>query len=234
MSCIIGVDIGGTYARIGAVSKNGNVIAMKKVKQNQIFNGENVIEQLIRFLDTFMTSTEDVRDVQAIAIGFPATLDKNRTKVVQAPNISGIDHTEIVEPLEKYFNLPVFIEKDVCMALFYDACKYHLSLDGITVACYIGTGIGNAICIHGEVLTGKDGAACELGHIPILGNREKCGCGNEGCLENIAGGKALNRLCRDVFKDTQVSDIFPKRRKRMKFKLILMQFQLLLRQKLIF
>ena len=64
---------------------------------------------------------------------------------------------------------------------------------------YFGTGIGNAIFINGHPLTGKNGTAGELGHIPSDGSTKVCGCGNVGCMESLAGGKYLAELVKTIY-----------------------------------
>ena len=46
------------------------------------------------------------------------------------------------------------------------------------------------------IYKGKNGVSGELGHIPINGSTTHCGCGNEGCIENYAGGKFLVKYCQ--------------------------------------
>jgi ribose 5-phosphate isomerase B len=72
---------------------------------------------------------------------------------------------------------------------------------------YAGTGLGNAICIDGKILTGNNGVAGELGHIPVLDNENICECGNKGCVEPIVGGKYLDAL-HSEFSDTPADKIF--------------------------
>ena len=92
----------------------------------------------------------------------------------------------------------------------YDCRKYGIPGDGIVCGFYFGTGVGNVISINGYPLVGKHGTAGELGHIPVDGNEMECGCGNRGCMETVAGGKYLARLCRTVYADTHISQVFSK------------------------
>lgn len=96
------------------------------------------------------------------------------------------------------------------MIINYDINKYHINNNGIICAVYYGTGIGNAIMINGDILIGKNGAAGEIGHIPVDNCDDKCGCGNSGCIETIAGGKYLKKLCYCFYKDCHISEIFVK------------------------
>jgi allose kinase len=85
---------------------------------------------------------------------------------------------------------------------------FHIPKDKIILGFYIGTGLGNAIYINNEILLGKHGVAGELGHIPILGNKKKCSCGNEGCIEAITAGRYLEELCQTRFAGTPIQDIY--------------------------
>ena len=51
-------------------------------------------------------------------------------------------------------------------------------------------------------------SAGELGHIPVDGSTLICGCGNIGCMENLAGGKYLRSLTETVYPDTPIGELF--------------------------
>ena len=122
-----------------------------------------------------------------------------------------MENLPVPEVLSKALGIPVYIERDVIMALLYDRAKYGLEDCEILTGCYFGTGVGNALMIYGRMLTGKDGTAGELGHIPVDGNELRCGCGNTGCMETVAGGRYLAYLSREVYPDTPVGELFEKR-----------------------
>ncbi len=203
---IIGIDIGGTNFRIGLVDERGAVSAFYKVPISQVFTTEDPLGDLGGYLKAY----SEGKTVDAVAIGFPATLDAKRRTVLQAPNIPVIENLPVVEVLSEKLGIPVFIERDVTFALVYDCEKYGIGREGIVCGFYFGTGMGNAIAIHGKPLIGKNGTAGELGHIPADGNALKCGCGNTGCMETLAGGKYLAHLCETVFTQTHISEIFTK------------------------
>lgn len=94
------------------------------------------------------------------------------------------------------------------MLFTYDRRRFHLPDTGVVMACYVGTGLGNAICIDGKLLTGSHGAAGELGHIPHAGSQSVCGCGNIGCAETQTAGKYLAKLKDELFPETALSDLF--------------------------
>lgn len=205
---VVGIDIGGTHFRIGAVDESCQVHAFRKVRVKEVFHSAEPLGELRDYLTSYMEQEHMTDVVNAVSIGFPATLNRERTVVLQAPNVSYMENLPVVEYLSRSLGMPVFIDRDVCMTVYYDLRELALPAEGILIGCYFGTGIGNVICIDGKPLIGKDGVAGELGHIPVPGSREVCGCGNTGCMENIAGGKYLAKLCREVYTDTPIGEIF--------------------------
>lgn len=204
MNSIIGIDIGGTNFRIGFADDSGNVRDFCKQPVKSILKSDDVLRDVADFIESYAGG----REFDAVAAGFPATLNRERTKILQAPNLSYIENLPVVEYLEGRLNVPVFAEHDVTFALCYDMRKYDVPSEGITCGIYFGTGIGNAIMIDGVPLLGRNGVAGELGHIPVYGSDEPCGCGLVGCMENVAGGKYLARIRRELWPDSDIAEIF--------------------------
>ena len=201
---VLSLDIGGTHLRIGAIDQGGTVLKFEKLSTASVIRSGNVLSDLSAFVRSFSAGLS----VDAIAIGFPATLDRSRRVVVQAPNIPFMENLPVCDDLQKEFSVPVFAERDVTFSLLYDVEKYQLPKEGMICGIYFGTGIGNAILLDGKPLTGRHGTAGELGHIPVPGCGIPCGCGNAGCMEAFAGGKALVRLQKALYPDTPVGEIF--------------------------
>jgi allose kinase len=112
--------------------------------------------------------------------------------------------------LAERFSFPVFLLKDVSALFYYDVKQFGITEEGVIIACYVGTGLGNAISIDGKLLDGHHGVAGELGHIPALGVSTVCGCGNTGCIEPLAGGLFLAKIQKETFPDTHISELFAK------------------------
>ena len=201
---VLSIDIGGTSFRIGAVREDGSLIRFEKVPTASVFCSESILSDLVSYIKTFTRQLA----IDALAIGFPVTLNRERSRVVQAPNTPFMENLPVCEALRQALNLPVFAERDVTFALCYDMEKYQLSENGLTCGIYFGTGIGNAMMRNGKPVSGRHGATGELGHIPVWGSMVPCGCGNAGCLEAVAGGKAIARLQRERYPETPISEMF--------------------------
>jgi glucokinase len=62
----------------------------------------------------------------------------------------------------------------------------------------LGTGIGGAIAVDGQVLRGANGMAAEVGHTMVDPSGPPCPCGLRGCWERYASGAGLARIARDA------------------------------------
>lgn len=208
MGIVIGVDIGGTNIRVGAVEEDLRLFADRKMPQESILCGEDPLRSFCTFMKQYVRREAGDREVDALVVGVPAALSRDRKTVLNAPNIRGFNGVNVQEKLQAEFSFPVFLEKDVTMLFYHDLYHQQIPHEGVMIGCYIGTGLGNVISIDGHLLAGSDGAACELGHIPLWDQRDLCTCGNEGCAESHVGGKYLVQLQKERFPDTPISDLF--------------------------
>ncbi|MFI8435250.1 ROK family protein [Streptomyces sp. NPDC079020] len=60
----------------------------------------------------------------------------------------------------------------------------------------IGAGIGSALVVNGQLLTGAYGVAGEMGHIPVDPSGPRCHCGAVGCVEALASTGAILKAVR--------------------------------------
>ena len=61
----------------------------------------------------------------------------------------------------------------------------------------LGTGVGGGVVINGNILTGYNGGAGEIGHMHMQdGEPEQCNCGRHGCLEQYASATGVVRLAK--------------------------------------
>jgi glucokinase len=74
----------------------------------------------------------------------------------------------------------------------------------------LGTGVGGGIIVNGKILEGTNGAAGEIGHIPVNTEEEEtCSCGKRGCLEQYASATGIVRVAqtlREKYPDTTLQE----------------------------
>lgn len=208
---ILGIDIGGTHLRLGFINEKHEVNDFTIIKSQPVLDTTTPIIKLRELIENFCK--EHDKKVEAVAIGFPSTIDAKREKVISTPNIKSLNKLDVSKDLGNLLGIPVFINRDVNMILLSDLDELKVDSKMLNIcAFYIGTGLGNVIMIHDQILIGRRGFAAELGHMHVPGLKMKCGCGSEGCIELITGGLALARIQREHFPDTYIGDMFTKHR----------------------
>lgn len=210
---VLGIDIGGTFTRTGLVDNNYNVSNFRKIETKEIISNDYDIDKFLDMIDSVIKEsglfTESVDSLKAVSIGVPATVNKEKNKIISATYLHSLENVDLVDVIKsKFKNIEVFLEKDVNFLLYKD--MYDMQLYNYPIVCgvYFGTGIGNSIYINNEFISGKHGTAGELGHIPVYGNNKICGCGNVGCIESKASGKALQYINDEKYKGNDISEIF--------------------------
>lgn len=206
MDYILGIDIGGTRLRLGLVNKDYKLSKFEEQSAQVLFDTDDPVLVLSEVICDYLSRQQ--AKVQAVAIGFPSSIDKTQTVILSTPNIPSLQGIPIVSLLSKLIGTPIYINRDVNYLMYHDIACLKLSQTGVQLGFYFGTGIGNAIFINGEPLKGKTGVTAELGHIPVIGCDRYCGCGNIGCLENHVSGWRLQQLRERYFSDCPIADVF--------------------------
>jgi len=190
MSLTIGVDIGGTNIQAGVVDDTGRILA--KARRATDPSDPDQIEVGVAATVRELMDAHDVDGVGVAAAGF---VSADRRKLLFAPNIAWRDHP-LADRLEQLIGRPVVIENDANAAAW---AEYRFGNGrGVSdmVMLTLGTGLGGAVITGDKLVRGAHGAAAELGHIKIVPDGERCGCGQNGCWEAYASGTALAKTAQ--------------------------------------
>jgi glucokinase len=181
----VGVDIGGTKVAAGVVDPDGTIVATTKrdTPADDPHQTEDVIADAIRELAAR-------HETVAVGLGAAGFVDATRSTVLFAPNLAWRE-----EPLraavEERVGLPVVVENDANAAAWAEARFGAGRGEDYVVVLTVGTGIGGGIVVDGNLLRGRFGLAAEIGHINVVPDGRRCGCGLQGCWEQYASGRAL-------------------------------------------
>ncbi|MFC6357179.1 ROK family protein [Luethyella okanaganae] len=157
-----------------------------------------VLSRVKRLFDEFLDRQgRTPSEVLGIGIDVPGPVDHDSGRVVSPPIMTGWHDFDISAYFRPHYECPVIVEKDVNAMAFGEHRLVHADTSDI-VFVKLGTGVGTGLVIDGEIYRGADGAAGDVGHIPLEANATGtdapvCRCGNLGCIEAYAGGWALVR-----------------------------------------
>ena len=203
----IGVDLGGTFVKIGIVDQTGRILHKFGYPVNLDDYRTSILTTAIESVRTVFESNEFkfiVGDHKIEGIGVSATgqIDSDTGIVIGAAgHIPGYQGSHIKDRMQEAFHVKVTVANDADCSLLGE-CG-HGAAKGCqnVVMMTLGTGVGGGILVDGHLLKGVRGTAGEIGHIIINDDGEKCSCGNRGCLEYYASVKALVHTVKTATKE---------------------------------
>jgi glucokinase len=192
-SPLVAVDIGGTKIMTAVFSADSQMLA-KNVFPTIADEGVNsVIKRLKSAIDNLLGRHElSTSRLAGIGIACAGGIDSASGIIVtSSPNLPGWDGLPLRDIIEERYGVATFLLNDASSAALgeqrYGAGQGVKNLVLVT----LGTGIGGGIIIGGQLYLGARGSAGELGHMTVDEGGPACGCGNTGCLEVLASGRAV-------------------------------------------
>jgi glucokinase len=185
----IGIDIGGTSAKLGLVGPDGTVHARDVVPTGAGATPEALVAATSASVRRFVADAEQA--VTAVGVGCAGLVDTDRGAILVSPNLPLWHDVILGDLLSKAITLPVHLINDA------DAFAYGEAHEGAGAGCVaglfltLGTGVGGAIVLGGELYRGAHGLAGEVGHIVVDIDGERDGCGLPGCLERLVGNARI-------------------------------------------
>ncbi len=192
----IGVDVGGTKIAAAVVTEDGAIVrrGRRDTPSQDPAGIVEAIREMVTELRSGGTGDEEVTAIGVAAAGF---VDKSHSTVVFAPNLAWRD-----EPLRDRVmsatGLPVTVENDANAAAWGEFRFGAGRKADDMVLVTIGTGLGGGIVVDGRLLRGGFGMAAEIGHLRVVPDGRRCGCGNRGCWEQYGSGNALASQAREL------------------------------------
>jgi len=160
---VIGVDIGGTKIIAGTITQSGEIITKQQIATPDtpsaiLVSVDTLCQQLTNVIDT---------DIVGIGIGTAGMVDTQTGQVIHAnENLKGWTDTRLTDMALKQ-KYPITAENDV-RAMAYGEAVLGAGRDYNTVLCVtVGTGIGGALILDGEIYHGANYSAGEIGYLVV-------------------------------------------------------------------
>ena len=157
---------------------------------------ESIVKIIIDLINKVIEEADvKLKDIEFIGIASPGTISNN--KIQQATNL-GLKDFDLISKLQKYINLPMKIKNYAkCAALAEKNYGSMKKYDDCIFLC-LGTGIGGAAFLKGELLEPKRFSGFEFGHMIINKNGKECSCGKKGCFETYSSIRAFKKNVADA------------------------------------
>jgi glucokinase len=194
----IGIDLGGTNVRAGAVTTAGQLLAWQTAPIHATEGPAAGIERIVALVESLLGSLADAPQLVGIGMGSTGPLDRERGLIQNPYTLPGWADVDVLSPIRARFRVPVTLENDADAAALGEAWVGAGRGMGRLAAVTVGTGLGFAMIIDGQIYRGMDGVHPEGGHMLIDPAGPECYCGARGCLESLVAGPGIARMAREA------------------------------------
>ena len=188
----IGVDVGGTKVAAGLVDEAGTIL--RRTRRPTPSASPDDVEDVIA---ACVAELCEGVEVEAVGIGAAGFVTADRATVLLAPNLSWRDEP-LRDGVAERVGLPVVVENDANAAAWGEYRFGAGRGEDHLVLVTVGTGIGGGVVLGGRLHRGRYGIGGEIGHMQMVRDGRRCGCGLRGCWEQYSSGRALLREAREI------------------------------------
>jgi glucokinase len=190
----LGVDLGGTKILSGLFDDDLKLLARSKQPTSADGGPVAVFGRIVQGVEAIIRESNiDPSQIRGMGIGVPGQIDIGTTRIKFAPNLEwrDVDLKPLMPPAWRW---PLIVENDVRMGTYgeyaFGSARGARNVFGV----FVGTGVGGGIILNGDLYTGFNGNAGEIGHLIVHWRQ-----GTE--LEGIAGRKYMMRRAKDMLDD---------------------------------
>lgn len=190
----VGIDLGGTNIKAGAVDAQGRVLERRSVPTG-LADGADAV------LDRMAALARELGIDGPLGVGSPGLIDHAGGRILECPNLHDLQEVPMRDELARRLGVPsarVALENDANVAALGEHwLGAGRGVDDVLVVT-LGTGVGGGLVLGGRLYSGPGGMAGEIGHVVVDPRGPRCGCGRLGCLETLASATAAQKRAAEA------------------------------------
>jgi glucokinase len=195
-----GVDVGGTSVKLGLFDRQGKLLEKWSIPSRKEAGAAGMLQDIEQTLRECVQRRHlRWEQICGIGVGVPGPVVQGT--VLHCVNLDW-DRVEVSKILRDALRVPVCCGNDANVAALGECWQGAGKGCDSLVMVTLGTGVGGGVVVGGKMLEGRQGAAGEIGHMPVYtGGTHLCGCGKGDCLERVASAPGLVRLTRRLLSE---------------------------------
>src|SRR6056297_1431703 len=212
MAYYVGVDLGATNVRAVVADGSATILGAGRGSTPRGPTGIAITE---RILDLIREACDEAgiapSAATACGIGSIGPLDLAAGAVEDPANLPDrIDRIPLTGPISKLLDTDdVYLHNDTNAGVIGERFHSDRNPDDMAYVT-ISSGIGAGVTVDGNVLSGWDGNAGEVGHMVVdPQGRRTCGCGRDGHWEAYCSGNNIPEYARMLADESQVDTALP-------------------------
>jgi glucokinase len=206
-----GVDVGGTFVKIGLVTKEGEILNQTQIPTEAENPAAEMLKRAAKAIQKLIQDQGGC-ELKATGIGTAGSVSVEKGILYEAPNMPNWKDISVGEILSNELGVPVVVDNDANAAAWgeygYGAGRGSQYMLLVT----LGTGVGGGLVLDGKPYRGAIDAGGEFGHTAIDYDGWMCSCGCKGCVEAYVGTKGILRQVREGLEshpDSLLANIDP-------------------------
>lgn len=188
MKTYLGMDFGGTKLLIGEVDAQGHVLRSKcyvTVASSQ----KQAVEILLSSLKDYQKSVGYVGTPAAVGVGIVGIVDHRSGQWISMCSGPENEPVPLSKMIESVAGIPCSVENDVRSSAMAELLLGQGRFTHDFIYLNVGTGLAAGFVVDGHLIHGANMGAGEIGHMVVdLTDTLPCGCGRQGCAENVVSG----------------------------------------------
>ncbi|WP_163526360.1 ROK family glucokinase [Halobacillus ihumii] len=206
-----GVDIGGTTIKLAVLSTEGEIIKKWEIPTNKSERGKHIAGDIQEAIEAARSELNIHKsNILGIGVGAPGFINTKTGFIYVAVNIGWEDY-DFGNELSELSGYSVWVDNDANLAALGENWLGAGNGAENVIAVTLGTGVGGGIIANGQIISGANGMAAEIGHMTVIPHGgAPCNCGKSGCLETETSATAIVRKAKEVltaFPDSSLNKV---------------------------
>jgi glucokinase len=165
---ILTIDIGGTTFTSALFDSDFNQLGISMESYIKEYGSKTDLisgftSQLKRLYSEHNISMDEII---GLGISAPGPLDSRKGLILETPNLTLLQNTNLTELMEAELGIPVKIENDANLFVWGEWYR-HYRKESVITGLTLGSGLGVGVVIEGRVFTGSHGMGAEYGISPV-------------------------------------------------------------------
>jgi predicted NBD/HSP70 family sugar kinase len=186
---VVGLDLGEEHFAGSLVNLRGDI---RRTVELPVAgrDGDAAVQLVFELLDDLLDGV--TAPLLGIGIGTPGLVDSPTGTIRRAVNLDWRD-LPLGPIVGERYGVPVNVANDSQAAALAEYTYAGGDRVPNLIAIRVGRGVGAGLILRGALFQGDGSGAGEIGHVVVADDGEVCRCGRTGCLETIAGMRAIER-----------------------------------------
>jgi predicted NBD/HSP70 family sugar kinase len=184
---VVGLDLGEEHFAGSLVNLRGEIRRTVELSVDGR-DGDAALALVFDLLDRLLDGT--TAPLLGIGIGTPGLVDSRTGTIRRAVNLDWRD-LPLGEIVAERYAVPVNVANDSQAAALAEYTYAGGDRVPNLIAIRVGRGVGAGLILRGSLFQGDGSGAGEIGHVVVEDDGALCRCGRIGCLETVAGMRAI-------------------------------------------